>query len=529
MKNFKTYFILLSLVLIFSCSKETLTEGSPSNSNPNNIQNIQVKQDELQVTYEQLSSQDKIKVLVSEAASNFLLEDSDFNEEFFSKLINSEFKTKEFIYIKEKDQNISNSQTLEEMLLLYFEDNETKLNLIKSINTILPNLVIKIPEWTEVLLNRTDLDLEFAVYPCISKYRSNPIFFFQKGNTFKQQNQGNIVSNYIPIQVEESERLIPVSKTSNETIWKDDLVADHFPSLDGCSNFNKQNYTTHSNEDFDFIDKISLNEDLMNAKLCTSKINTSKATNNDCDITYERDCRNEKNVIEGFKLANTDVFTGINNQPGGEDVMSIHYNFVVASMCGDLKQTEICPPSNWKFVFFGTFNDFFELQLHVGRPTIAEQNDLIFVGSNYYVKAFPKYYDIPFDQSVEQIYSQLRYLQLTPNSSWDGNEYGDAISFGIHEHDDVLVENTNTYSIEVSNSTKISLKLPLGEKFTIGGDFSNSVKRTSTYKYTIEADKDVELGKIVINYYDENYSFPDGGYGAFHSTGSIATHFAFYY
>jgi hypothetical protein len=248
-----------------------------------------------------------------------------------------------------------------------------------------------------------------------------------------------------------------------------------------------------------------------------------------CDIVYERDCRTEKNVIEGLKLANISTFIGLNNQPGGEDVMSLHYQFSVASMCGDLMQNEFCPPSDWKFVFFGRFFDFFELQVHNGYPIQLELSNVYFIGNGYYLKAFPIYYDIPIDASTEGIYSQARYLPLSPNGTWDGNKYGDAISLAIYEHDDVTTDVSQTNSISITNTTKVSAKLSIGENFEAGGDFSNSVTRTSSTTITIDASKDVELGKTATNYYEQNFTNPNIGFGYNITTGSVNTHFAFYY
>jgi hypothetical protein len=210
-------------------------------------------------------------------------------------------------------------------------------------------------------------------------------------------------------------------------------------------------------------------------------------------------------------------------------VMSLHYQFSVASMCGNLMQNEICPPSDWKFVFFGRFFDFFEIQVHNGYPVQSELTDVYFIGNGYYLKAFPIYYDIPIDFSEEGIYSQARYLPLTPNGTWDGNVYGSAISMAIYEHDDITVDVSQTNSISITNTTKVSANLSIGEVFEAGADFSNSITRTSSTTITIDASKDVELGKTAANYYQQNFTNPNIGFGYNVTTGAVNTHFAFYY
>jgi|GEM_PF-6067218 hypothetical protein len=518
------HLIILSC-LIYSCSKDDFKEGTTTALTVNDV-----AVDNLDFNYDNLSNHDKIKVIVGEAISNYLINNPSFNDKLFSKLINQENKTTELLFIKEKDNVFSNGKSLEGLLLEFYSENQDKKDLIANINTLLPNLVIKIPQWTEAVLGNNDLKLEFAVYPCLTKYKERGVYYKNgKQNLAGRIGGGSIsISDYLPIQVEESERLIPVEKNTNRTFWGNDFYEDNFPLLVSCSDFNKQTYSIHSNETYDFIDKIALNEDLVSAKLCAIQLPTSAKTTN-CNIVYERDCRTEKNVIEGFKLANISTFIGLNNQPGGEDVMSLHYQFSVASMCGNLMQNEFCPPSDWKFVFFGRFFDFFELQFHVGYPIQSELSDSYFIGNGYYLKAFPIYYDIPIDFSEEGIYSQAKYLPLTVNGTWDGNKYGDAISMAIYEHDDITVDVSQTNSVSITNSTKVSAKLTLDKKFEAGADFSNSVTRTSSTKITIDASKDVELGKTAVNYYQQNFTNQNIGFGYNVTTGAVNTHFAFYY
>lgn len=519
----KIIFGLYAFVLFFSCSDDKLEENLDSNTN-----NVVI--DDLVFNYSTLSDEDKIKVIVGEAVSNYLITNPNFNNKLFSKLVTSENKTIEFLYIKEKDLIFSNGKSFENLLLDYYSNDNSKKELILSINTKLPSLVIKIPEWVEFVLGNNNLELEFAVYPCLSSHKSTIHFRNGQINQNKSTSTGSI-SEYLPIQVEESERLIPVNKNSNITFWNNDFYADNFPFLQACSSFNRSSYTVHSNETYDFIDKIDLNYDLVNGVICTIPNLPPAPLNDPCNIVYERDCRNEKNVIEGLKLSNLATFIGINNQPGGEDVMSLHYNFVVASMCGDLMQNAFCPPDNWKLVFFGRFFDFFILQLHYGTPIQSEYPNVYFEGNGYYLKAFPKYYDIPIDMSAESIYSQARYLPLSPNGTWDGNKYGDAISLAIYEHDDVTVGVSQTNTISVTNTTKVSLGLTAGTGtvFTAGADFSNSTTRTTSTTITIDASKDVELGKTATNYYEQNFTNPNIGFGYNVTTGAVNTHFAFYY
>lgn len=162
-------------------------------------------------------------------------------------------------------------------------------------------------------------------------------------------------------------------------------------------------------------------------------------------------------------------------------------------------------------------------------PKSSEMKDVIYLGNRFYVKSFPKYYDIPIKNSLNGLYSQCAYLINTPYSTWDGNVYGSVVSFSIYEHDDVVSTTSGTSTITTSNATKVSSTLRLKEIFTSGLDFDENVTRTSTYTYNIDASKDVELGQNASVYYDQNYRKDGKIYGINKSTGSVVTHFAFYY
>ena len=136
------HLIILSC-LIYSCSKDDFKEGTTTALTVNDV-----AVDNLDFNYDNLSNHDKIKVIVGEAISNYLINNPSFNDKLFSKLINQENKTTELLFIKEKDNVFSNGKSLEGLLLEFYSENQDKKDLIANINTLLPNLVIKIPQWT---------------------------------------------------------------------------------------------------------------------------------------------------------------------------------------------------------------------------------------------------------------------------------------------------------------------------------------------------------------------------------------------
>lgn len=539
MKHVQPLLTILLIGLMLACEKVAVENTDLETTR----QDFVIHRLETAYDFNSFSEQDQLKIAMAESLENALIADRAYAQSFLNTLVAGQ-KVNELVYATHKNVLLKNKSaksdtsdmTLENILIQHVEsstqekgttaEKEHRIDLIRRADAILPNLVIKMPDWVAVILEAIAAEnLEYAVYPGINTKDLS----FQYKNSLHTSMQ--TLADYVPIQIKESETLLPVKMNTTTTLWGDDLIEDHFPVLQGCSAFNIATYVKFSTHGYDFIDKMRLHDDLMNRRLCTVAIDpVIDETNEDCDKEYERDCVREKNVIEGMKFVNYACLLAINNQPGGEDVFTLHYQFSVASMCGDLEATQVCPPNNWKLVFPGRFEDFFETKLHWGVPEDSE--NVSFIGKifwyDYYVKSIPIYYDIPVDMSQEQIYSQARYLDLTPDSTWDGNEYGHAISMAVFEHDDVVVKESTTNTISITNTTKISNALKVGKAFETAANFSNSVRRTSSTTITIDAAKDVDLGKRGLNYYSKNYDLPNGGYGYYISTGAVSTHFAIY-
>ena len=552
MKKFKFLLSILLIGAIFSC-ETAITENIDDSTASLQHKDFEIHKLETAYDFNTFSEEDQLKITIGESLENLLISDREYARGFLNELIDNN-KTKEFLYAEKKGRTAHKSMdnknseiSLENLLMNQINNSSTqnkgnnsesqkRISLIQRAENILPNLVIKIPDWAHVILENIAAEkLDYAVYSGIN---TKDLSFQYKRET-NNKAPASTISDYIPIQVKESENLIPLEKGTNTTIWGNNLIDDFFPSLKNCNEFDRNNYIIYEKSGYEYLDKLKLNDDLLNAKICAVNFANSASKNNNannCTKVYQRDCVTEKNVIEGLKFANYSVFKGANNQPGGEDVLTIHYVFVASQMCGDTSVSKDCPPTTWKLVFHGDYDRFFKNQFIWGHPTSGELADVIYTGSKgwwwwkkpFYVKAIPRYYDIPVSFSAQGIYSQANYLQNTSNGTWDGNVYGTVVSFSIYEHDDVVVKSTQTESVTVTNTTKVSTKLKLGEAFNAGSDFSNTVTRTSSHTYTIEAAKDVELGQSAAVYFDQNFD-NEVLFGINKTSGSINTHFAFYY
>lgn len=508
MSFIKQYFCILFIIVASISCESPYLDTSPSNT-------FKVHKSNSNYDIPSLEPHDKVKVVIANTLEQLMIDDVVFRNAFIPHLINEKGEAIDYLFIQHKNFPLLNGVTLEQYLSRQMSKEE--LSVFETAATVIPNLVIKIPDWANNIIKNIGLErMNFEVIAGVRR----PI----TGLTSSRVN--DIIFDAIPIEVKESEKIVPVAHNSTTTFWGDDLIEDHIGFIE-CPIY-VEPYAVYEDSRYRYIDRIELNDALISGELCGVTLPYVPTEVEGCEEVYERDCKEEKNVIEGFKLTNNAVFYGINNQPGGEDVISLHYNFVASQMCGDLSESANCPPTQWKFVFMGTFNDFYEIQVHEGNPLNTEMADVIYIGAGYYVKSYPKYYDLPIDMSFENIYTQAPFLINTGNSTWDGNIYGSVVSFSVHEHDDVIVKASATQSITITNVTTVAASLKLNETFETGADFSNTVTRTSTYTYEIEAEKDVELGQNAANYFDINYS-SEGFYGINKTTGSIATHFAYYY
>ena len=276
----KIKFKLLGFLLIgiiTSCTNE---------STDNNIslqeKDFEIHKLETRYNFNTFSEEYQLKITIGESLENLLISDKEYARDFLNKLVDNS-ETKEFLYAEKKGISANKSvrsknseKSLESLLISHISGNSTqnksknaergqRISLIQRAETILPNLVIKIPDWANVVLENIDLEkLDYAVYSGINT--KDLSFQYKRAESMIPGRSS--ITDYIPIQIKESEKLIPLKKGTNRTIWEDDLIDDHFPSLRDCDNFNREDYIIYRNSEYDFIDRIRLNEDLLNARLC---------------------------------------------------------------------------------------------------------------------------------------------------------------------------------------------------------------------------------------------------------------------
>ncbi len=525
----------------------------------------------------ELSDIDRIKIALAKSLSNLIMNNQEVTTSSITSLIQSRNGNRILAY--DFSTTTLGGSSLLQLLIDNIDSEDADIQVdIEDICKKYPHLSIGFPLWVSKIPIEVINNSEFVLFPSIrSRIEVNWEGIRLSDGAMVSQSKG-MPYEYIPIQIKEAEDVIPYHESDLTTIWGDHLIEDHFPIVKNCEDvlttISEFSISSLCNDEFKLLKIIEFRNNLRNACFmppvedcfngidddgdglvdgddpdCDGVIADQEICNNGidddgdglideddpdcpCEPDCERDCVYEKNVIEGIKFANISVFDGLNNQPGGEDNISLHYVFVSSQMCGDPMVSTNCPPATWKKVFYGNFFDFFEIQQINGIPTQSELSDVIFIHPfvDIYWKVFPIYYDIPNDNSFEGIYSQLPYLNNTANSHFDGNVYGNVVTLSIHEHDNVIVKQTTTHKITVVNVAKVSLGLQLpGTGNTAKFEFSNTTTKTSEYKYEIEAEKDVELGQTSSIYCDQNYTNSTIGYGINKSTGSIITHLAFYY
>ncbi len=249
-----------------------------------------------------------------------------------------------------------------------------------------------------------------------------------------------------------------------------------------------------------------------------------------CEAFCERDCQDETNIMAGMQVSGYQAYKGLSNLPGGEAILSLHYNIVATPICGDPRQSGSCPPLVWKKVIWGSFGEFFALEAKMGPSSAEDASKVLFRHPAFCVKAEARYFDIPRTGSPQGIYAQLPYLQPSALSHWDGEAYGNVITMSLFEHDEVSISQPVQEEIHVTNSTRVAL----GKQFPLllragQSDFYTgpAVTKHASYTYTIEQGKDVFLGDCSAVYCDQNFENEVIEHGIYKSTGSITSRLAF--
>lgn len=242
-----------------------------------------------------------------------------------------------------------------------------------------------------------------------------------------------------------------------------------------------------------------------------------------CVVVCERDCKQEKNFLEGMRFAGPHMFT-ITNQLFSESTTRVSYQFFGVSICNPQVNMAPCPPNsiNDRIIDLSGFTqDFwlmqkFSIRSDDNQSTWPEVgvNGVVYVikrpGQGFcddecwydYWKAWPKYFD-----------TKVPYL-TNFISHWNGDLIGDKIKFLVHEQD----EYTTSISISQSVTSTVSQNMtqtntPQGENNGTGSStsysFSTGISNTSSVTLSQVYQKDIFCGEYNLFYCDPRINNPD--------------------
>lgn len=504
--------------------------------------------------YSQLEIQDKLKYAVARLTARNL-DKPEFLQFLLSSMQSRNEEGTELFYLNIKNQQIANGKTIEQLLVeeINLSDNKEQewATLLSNTVNILPTIVFTLPYWTESIIQESGgfseiSSDEISVWPCMSKnfnsIQNLPYWFGYRNNerlSFGIYTQP--IFDHIPIQVKESERYVLVSGVSGNT-WYGRGIDDLFlntadPSLMDMLISNFISYTGHIltgySQDFRLIDVLNL-QTYINKYLTPESGDPQSLPA--CKKICNRDCVEEKNYIDGFKFTNGAVYGAINNQPGGENLITLVMQFLTAQMCGNLSLPETCAANTWfRTIRTETARAFKQVTVILHENEIAasipETAYLI-----YKKKLVPwlKYYRLTYvDTSCVKIGdlsggNKLYFLDQGGSTEWNGNIYGSNMLVSVHEHDEVVTQQTTVNTEQRAVTTKVSLNIvPPGDIYKGNYEFSNSVTRTTTNTLNFIAEKDVKLGDFGLHYCNKpNFACLTSQQGV-SNTGSVLFYVAF--
>lgn len=522
---------------------------------------------------------DRVKIALSISLTNLIQDNNQIDVSDIKELINE--NNGRILAVNFAEIRIGEA-TLLDLFVENLAPEDTDIEeVIQNICQFYPHISIGLPLWVESIPTDVVSEAEWVVFPAVRIRPENLWrgFRLSDGAGITQGNSKPF--EFIPLQIKEAEDLIPYREGDLTTIWDDHLVENHFPTLKECEkimsaipdfslNFPcSQEYKFLEifpfrdhlrNSCFMQVDEICFNgidddgdglideqdpdcEEATPFEICNNGIDDdgdglidADDDNCECNPICERDCNDEVNAINRIISLREATFNGISNQPGWEDYLSFHYTFSSAIMCGDLNFDSSCPAYIWKKIFHASFDDFFELQEQGGIPKDFTENlGVLFFDekTNRQWKLNGLDFEIPVFSDEGGVLAQASYLDSDIGRSFNGDVYGDNISFDIQEHDNLIVDQVIIKTIELPNVSLVSLSLqtagqvqPRDESYS-SFTFTDVVRASSVNLENVTF-RDVSLGQSSLNYCDPNFTNDVVGFGITASTGSLSTVFAFY-
>ena len=502
--------------------------------------------------FSQLEIQDKLKYVIAKLTARNLNNQAFLN--FLLSYLNQRNES-ELFYLSIRNQQINSGYTFEGYLKDQINQDDSVEKeweaLLSNAAQILPSLVFSIPYWTQSVLsenggipNLTSEDL--SIWPCMSKniysIQSLPTWFgYRNRDVFSHGMHSRPVFDHIPIQVKESERYVLVS-TVNAKTWYGRGIDDLFlnttvPSLMEMltSDYitNEGHILTGYSQDFRLLDILSI-------QIYINKYITPDSGEPQsfpaCEKICDRDCVEEKNYIDGFKFTNGAVYAAVNNQPGGENLITLVMQFLTAQMCGNLSVPETCAANSWfRTITAETSKAFGQVTVILHENEIAtnipESAFIIYMKKLApWLKHYRIVYLVPQCVNVTNLLdgNKLFFLDQGGTPEWNGNIYGSNMLVSVHEHDEIVTQQATVITEQRAVTTKVSLNIVSpGDTYKGNYEYSNTVTRTTSNTLNFIAEKDVRLGDFGLHYCNKSYlACPSSPEGA-PNTGSVVIYVAF--
>ena len=558
MKFFKLGFMLALVgLLIVSCQKDDLSVMEKEsklglrNSHSEDLSDCLIERSRLVV--------DEQRMLLLSEFIGLKLQERDFKSGLVTEILDREFKqsiSSELVLSELFNSSIGGNSSFGDefeqwIILNYSEEQAIFTDLCQAFDGI----VLDLSWWaTEIIKEREDfMELSFGSVAAISpvvcgNYEIRTLYTDEE----IIRNVKSPFVDIIPIYVKESEELIKdpsesdlvniINSASNRyagcILTQEDIV--NFMKTVDCSNANYFDIMKFNNF-------LSVNCSLLMVEICDDGIDNDndgliddedpdcwedvEICNNGidddgdglidqqdeedcpCEISCQRDCLIEDNVITGLKFEDSGMLNVITTLD--ENNIWLEYTWAIVKICDSQTNGTLCDQFdefNNTSVVQGSVQEFFELNTFVSEEDFAVgELGIVFIEelswpNTRYHQAWPLYVPIG-----------MPYLQSLPYNQWNGDLIGSRIKYKVMEKDNSQINQTLTVgsSSQVSHSFDASVTagfdiFDIGLSAKTGYKYSSAVGNTQQSATQIRYDQAVDVtGDRYLYYCDQDEFYPD--------------------
>ena len=565
MKSRKLLIAILSILLIYACSKDSSISEYGTDENITNRDSR-----DCEIDRALLSDEDQLKFLLSKFV-NEALQHTELKTYFLNHLYTDDrdgddIQNPEFLIAKHlsDEVNVGTSSrfgtgqgplsTLEDIMTNWVSINDPdQLELFQSLCQDYSDFVLQFPWWSVDIIEDAGgvQNAEFGTIGAIEPQECDGKFI----RTFFHGGEAEIIDvkkalrKYIPIYVKEAEHHIKVKNTPEETLeeimndlmifYEDCTFTAHdlvtFIETVDCSDLQYADYSKmavffkkncsgarshetdccdgEDNDGDGLIDCEDVDDCPCEVEICNDGCDNDNDGHIDdddedcqCDAQYQRDCQAENNVLVGLKFGEA-AWLNVCQLKEEADI-TLQMKIDAVELCdAPLNQCAIDPLAD--FNIQGLINQFFEIQKihpgHIYYDPLADlyEDNILWMSEDgkKYWKVFPLYVAL-----------RKKYLESKMNQ-WIPSDIGSTIGISVYEEDNTTATTSQTETNSITSRHSVNAGATIGLSELISTNFSYTFDQTKVSSATsvinMSYEKDVFINNYTLHYWDKDEEIPD--------------------